>query len=141
MHLPDDAPVVIDTNSGFHAVGTVLICEDFQILLLLDHDIGEKVLAAYLMVEPWKLLEALNKRITTLNPCIHKIAIDLLEQGPKLSQLKIFPQWQKGNQKFCVNWSKIILWQYGTAGYRKNIYHVTDSQNLCIYSDIFCMNA
>lgn len=85
LHLPDDAPVVIDTNSGFHAVGTVLTCEDFQILLLLDHDLGEKVLSAYLMVEPWKLLEALNKRITTLNPCIHKIAIDLLEQGPKLS--------------------------------------------------------
>ena len=85
LHLPDDAPVVIDTNSGFHAVGTVLVCEDFQILLLLDHDVGEKVLAAYLMVEPWKLLEALNKRITTLNPSIHKIAIALLEQGPKLS--------------------------------------------------------
>lgn len=85
LHLPDDAPVVIDTSSGFHAVGTVLTCEDFQILLLLDHDLGEKVLSAYLMVEPWKLLEALNKRITTLNPCIHKIAIDLLEQGPKLS--------------------------------------------------------
>ena len=42
LHLPDDAPVVIDTNSGFHAVGTVLVCEDFQILLLLDHDVGER---------------------------------------------------------------------------------------------------
>lgn len=85
LHLPDDAPVMIDTNSGFHAVGTVLVCEDFQIMLLLDHDLGEKVLSAYLMVEPWKLLEALNKRITTLNPSVHKIAIELLEQGPKIS--------------------------------------------------------
>ena len=85
LHLPDDAPVMIDTNSGFHAVGTVLACEDFQLMLLLDRDLGDKVLTAYLMVEPWKLLEALNKKITSLNPKFHKIAIQLLEEGPKLS--------------------------------------------------------
>ena len=62
----------------------------------MDHDVGEKVLVAYLMVEPWKLLEALNKRITTLNPCIHKIAIDLLEQGPKLSTTEDISTVSKG---------------------------------------------
>lgn len=60
LHLPDDAPVVIDTNSGFHAAGIVLVCEDFQIMLLLDCYLGEKVLSAYLMVEPWNVYDFLN---------------------------------------------------------------------------------
>lgn len=80
LHLPDDAPVVVDTATGFHAVGSVLMCEDFQIMLLLDHDLKDNVLTAYLMVEPWKLLEALNKKILSLNPNVHKIAIELLDQ-------------------------------------------------------------
>lgn len=85
LHLPDDAPVVVDTSNGAHATGSVLLCEDFQILLLLDRDIGDRILSAHLMVEPWKLLETLNLKITTLNPSIHKIAIELLKQGPKLA--------------------------------------------------------
>lgn len=85
LHLPDDAPVVVDTSNGARATGSVLLCEDFQILLLLDRDIGDRILSAHLMVEPWKLLETLNLKITTLNPSIHKIAIELLKQGPKLA--------------------------------------------------------
>lgn len=99
LHLPDDAPVIIDTNSGFRAVGTVLSCEDFQIMLLLDHDLGEKVLSAYLMVEPWKLLETLNKKITSLNPTVHSIAIEFLEQGPKLSTTEDISEVAKGQSE------------------------------------------
>lgn len=96
LHLPDDAPVVVDTATGFHAVGSVLMCEDFQIMLLLDHDLKDNVLTAYLMVEPWKLLEALNKKILSLNPNVHKIAIELLDQGPKLSTLEDISAVKKG---------------------------------------------
>ena len=99
LHLPDDAPVVVDTSNGFHSIGTVLICEDFQIMLLLDHDLGDKVLTAYLMVEPWKLLEALDKKITSLNPNIHRLAIELLEQGPKLSTTKDISSVTKGQKE------------------------------------------
>lgn len=85
LYLPDDAPVVIDTANGFHAVGTVLLCEDFQIMLLVDRDLNDKVSSAYLMVEPWKLLEALNDKMTSLNPNTNRLAIKLMEEGPDLS--------------------------------------------------------
>ena len=96
LHLPDDAPVALDTNDGFHAVGTVLVCEDFQIMLLLDRDLGEKVSVAHLMVEPWKLLEALNNRINSLEPKVHRIAIKLMEDGPRISTTKDIATVAKG---------------------------------------------
>ena len=85
LHLPDDAPVVVEAAGGLRAIGTVLSCEDFQMILLLDKDINEKVSSAYLMVEPWKLLEALDKRMNSLNPNINKLAIKIMEEGPDLS--------------------------------------------------------
>ena len=109
LHLPDDAPVVVDTATGFHAVGSVLMCEDFQIMLLLDHDLKDNVLTAYLMVEPWKLLEALNKKILSLNPNVHEIAIELLDQGPKLSTLEDISAVKRDSRKYSVNWSRMIL--------------------------------
>lgn len=85
LHLPDDAPVVVEAAGGLRAVGSVLSCEDFQILLLLDRDLNDKVSSAYLMVEPWKLLEALDKKMNSLNPNISKLAIKIMEEGPDLS--------------------------------------------------------
>ena len=85
LHLPDDAPVVVEASGGIRAVGSVLSCEDFQILLLLDRDLNDKVSSAYLMVEPWKLLEALDKKMNSLNPNINKLAIKIMEEGPDLS--------------------------------------------------------
>ena len=41
LHLPDDAPVVVEAAGGLRAVGSVLSCEDFQILLLLDRDLND----------------------------------------------------------------------------------------------------
>lgn len=41
--------------------------------------------SAYLMVEPWKLLEALGKKMNSLNPNINKLAIKIMEEGPDLS--------------------------------------------------------
>lgn len=85
LHLPDDAPVVVEAAGELRAVGSVLSCEDFQILLLLDRDLNDKVSSAYLMVEPWKLLEALDKKMNSLNPNINKLAIKIMEEGPDLS--------------------------------------------------------
>jgi KaiC/GvpD/RAD55 family RecA-like ATPase len=99
LHLPDDAPVVIDTANGYHAVGTVLLCEDFQIMLLVDRDLNDRVNAAYLMVEPWKLLEALDERMTSLNPNTNHLAIKLMEEGPKLATTQDISGVPKGQDK------------------------------------------
>ncbi len=99
LHLPDDAPVVVDTASGFHAVGTVLLCEDFQIMLLLDRDLNDKVSSAYLMVEPWKLLEGLDKRMTSLNPNINRLAVKLMEEGPDLATTQDISAVPKGQNE------------------------------------------
>ena len=88
LHLPDDAPVVVEASNGLRAVGTVLLCEDFQIMLLLDRDLNDKVNSAYLMVEPWKLLESLDKRMTSLNPNVNRLAVEFMENGPKLATTK-----------------------------------------------------
>lgn len=96
MHLPDDAPVVVEAAGGLRAVGSVLSCEDFQILLLLDRDLNDKVSSAYLMVEPWKLLEALDKKMNSLNPNINKLAIKIMEEGPDLSTDKDIANVPKG---------------------------------------------
>ena len=96
LHLPDDAPVVVEATSGLRAVGSILSCEDFQILLLLDRDLNDKVSSAYLMVEPWKLLEALDKKMNSLNPNINKLAIKIMEEGPDLSTDKDIANVPKG---------------------------------------------
>ena len=85
LHLPDDAPVIVEVSSGLRAVGSVLSCEDFQMLLLLDRDLTERVSSAYLTVEPWKLLEALDKRINSLNPNVSQLAVKIIKKGPELS--------------------------------------------------------
>lgn len=85
LYLPEDAPVIVDTVEGHHAVGSVLVCEDFQIMLLLDRDVQLYVKSAHLMVEPRKLLEALVERLINLNPNKHQIAMKLINQGPCLS--------------------------------------------------------
>ncbi len=85
LHLPNDAPVAVEVAGGLRAVGSVLSCEDFQILLLLDRDLNDKVNLAYLMAEPWKLLESLDKKMNSLNPSVNKLAIKIMEEGPDLS--------------------------------------------------------
>ncbi len=85
LHLPDDAPVTIETANGFQANGTVLVCEDFQIMLQLDRDINDVVNVAYITVEPWKLLEALDKRMNSLNSNKNYLAIKLMDEGPGLA--------------------------------------------------------
>lgn len=99
LHLPDDAPVVVESVSGLRAVGSVLSCEDFQILLLLDRELGDKVSSAYLMVEPWKLLEALDKKMNSLNYNINKLAIKIIEDGPELSTYTDIANVPKGQSK------------------------------------------
>lgn len=84
LHLPDSAPITLDAG-GVHAVGSVLSCEDFQIMLLIDRDLNDRVPVAFLMVEPWKLLEALDNKLKALNPNVNRLAVKLMQEGPDLA--------------------------------------------------------
>ncbi len=113
LHLPDDAPIVIDTSAGYRAIGSVLHCDDFQIMLLIDRDINDKVLSAYLMVEPWKLLESLNNKMTSLNPNINKLAVKLIEDGPGLGStqdISAVPTGQESVDKQLKNNDIVTVW-------------------------------
>lgn len=82
LYLPDDTPISLETNAAIHAVGSVLHCEDFQILIIVDKDLGEKVYYSYVSVEPWKLLVAQEECIRSINPYQHKLAVKLINEGP-----------------------------------------------------------
>lgn len=113
LHLPDDAPVVVEAAGGIRAVGSVLVCEDFNILLLLDRDMNDRVGSAFLMVEPWKLLEGLEKRMTSLNPNVNKLAIKLMEDGPELAttdDISLVPKGQNAAFEKIKNEDIVAVW-------------------------------
>lgn len=82
LYLSDDAPIKL-IAAGKEAEGSVIVCEDFEIIMYVEADFGDKVPSAFITVEPWKLLESLNKRLTYISKD-NKIAIKLLEEGPQL---------------------------------------------------------
>ena len=84
LFLAEDAPIMVDVDKK-SVRGVVVACEDFQITLSLQEDIGERVTVAYIRAEPWKLLEALNERLKLLNPRDHPLAVQLMQEGPALA--------------------------------------------------------
>ena len=87
LYLADDAPVKLTTGGGLSATGSVLLCEGFKIVLVIDGDLGGKIGAAYVSVEPWKLLDSLSARLQKISSADH-IAMRLLKEGPTLSKKK-----------------------------------------------------
>lgn len=85
LYLADDAPIKIST--GVESVpGTVLICEDFQIIVQLESGLGDRIGSAIMSVEPWKLLESLENRLNhTLSLGESRMINALLKEGPSLS--------------------------------------------------------
>ena len=57
LFLADDAPVRLSVG-GKAVDGIVLACEEFQITLLLQQNMGESISSAVLSANPWQLLEA-----------------------------------------------------------------------------------
>lgn len=82
LFLSDDAPLFIDTNTGEHAEGSVLVCEEFQMIIIVNRDLGEKVYKASIGVEPWKLLVAQVDRIERIKAMYHPLAMKLIQEGP-----------------------------------------------------------
>ena len=84
LFLSDDAPVSVDVEKR-SVRGQVVACEDFQITLSLEEDLGETVTSGFIRADPWKLLKALNDRLKTINPAEHRLAVRLMQEGPLLA--------------------------------------------------------
>lgn len=83
VYLADDSPVKVSCVAG-SAEGTVLLCDGFEILLLLESDLGNSISSGSISVEPWKLLESLNKKIENISD-LGPVARQFLYEGPTLA--------------------------------------------------------
>ena len=83
LNLSDDAPITL-TVGAIEATGSVLVCEGFQIIIVVDRDFGKHIGQAFIGVEPWKLLEALVNKLDGLN-LNNRLALKLIEDGPGLA--------------------------------------------------------
>ena len=97
IYLAEDSPVKVSVDRLNKREGTVVTCEDFQVYVVLDGDLGEKVPQAYLSADPWKLLEALNKRLATMTRN-NSIALRLMLDGPRLKTDKPVALVKKGQE-------------------------------------------
>ncbi|SFG75691.1 AAA domain-containing protein [Oribacterium sp. WCC10] len=113
LHISDDAPIKIEVSSD-HSKGTVLMCEDFQIIVQLESNIGDRIGNAYITVEPWKLLEGLEERLRKrifLNP--NSMASTLIKQGPALASnkpIELIPKGQDAVIKKALSEPVCIVW-------------------------------
>ena len=62
LHIADDAPISLSVGME-KASGSVMMCEDFQIIIVIGMHMGQYISTAYLSVEPWKLLDSLADRV------------------------------------------------------------------------------
>ena len=111
LNLADDAPITFTAN-GRDAVGSVLSCEGFEIIVTIDKDFGSKIGVAYISVEPWKLLEAQVNKIGSISRSDY-IAIKLLEDGPKLATMEpytMIPKGQKIAKRKAVQEDITVIW-------------------------------
>lgn len=97
LYISDDAPITLLIGME-HINGSVLMCEDFQIIVLIEKNIGERVSSAYISVEPWKLLEALEERLKAPIRLQGSMALKLLKDGPKLSTPEPIEKIAKGQE-------------------------------------------
>ena len=84
LFLSDDAPISVEVEKK-SVRGQVVACEDFQITLSLEEDLGLTVTSAFIRAEPWKLLQALNERLAKLDHSDDQIALRLMQDGPALA--------------------------------------------------------
>lgn len=94
LNLSDDAPITL-TVSGGSALGSVLLCEGFQIIVTVDGDFGNTIGQGFISVEPWKLLEALVKKLDLVTSK-NAIAMRIINDGPKLATDKPATEIAKG---------------------------------------------
>lgn len=112
LSITEESPVKIEI-SGDSYDGEVIVCEDFHIMLIVGKDLGNTVSTAFISVEPWKLLLALNKRMTNLNHAQHSIAMKILEEGPKKATNEDIRKIEKGQERTAtraINDDITVVW-------------------------------
>lgn len=97
LSITEESPVKLEV-SGESIDGEVIVCEDFHIMLIIGKDIGNNVGTAFISAEPWKLLLALNKRLSKINHAQNPIALKLLVDGPKLATNEDIRKIEKGQE-------------------------------------------
>ena len=112
LHISDDAPISVNCN-GIKSQGTFLMCEDFQIMVQLEYNIGNTIGSASISVEPWKLLIALEDRLSKRLGTSSGIANALINKGPKEATKESITNIPKG-QKLVMEQAKkspiTIIW-------------------------------
>ena len=95
LYISDDAPITVSIGE-FKYTGTVLMCEDFEIIVLLEKNVGERINSAYINVEPWKLLEMLEEKLDRVIGVHGKLAKNIVQNGPSLATKKPIEEIEKG---------------------------------------------
>lgn len=112
LYLSDDAPVSVIRGTE-KVDGTVVVCDGFQIIVSLNHDIGETVTSADISVEPWKLLEKLcgkNKQITQKDHIAWKLFHDGPELADKVSDISKIITGQDNAVKHALDEDITVIW-------------------------------
>ncbi len=113
LHLADSAPVRIRFQNS-QSDGEVLTCEEFSIILIFKQNIGEEIPIAYISVEPWKLLKALNNKLELFGVGSEfTIAQKLINEGPYLSEQRPLEEIRKGQKEAILQGRKepiTIIW-------------------------------
>ena len=86
MHLPDGTGIRIKRGEGEaqeeqSIYAYIVACEDFSIILRCTEFLGQSILYIEFTAEQWMLLEALNERLTEINPQTDEIAYELACKG------------------------------------------------------------
>ena len=83
LNLTDDAPITLYVGSNV-STGNVLVCDGFEIIVIIDKNFGINIGQAMLGVEPWKLLEALVEKLDNIQPS-SQLVMKLINEGPTLA--------------------------------------------------------
>ena len=94
LYLADDAPVVVFI-SGQKYKATVFISDGTKVTLLFGLHFGSVIHTAFISVDPWKLLEALNEKLCKITKK-DRIVMKLLNNGPNLAKSLKADQIPKG---------------------------------------------
>lgn len=112
LFLSDDAPITLFIGPNNYS-GTVLMCEDFQIMLTMKQELGNRIPTAFVHVEPWRLLEALEERITHGIHINGGIAKNLLKDGPNKATKMSIDKIEKGHDaviKHAMSEPVTVVW-------------------------------
>lgn len=112
LSITEESPVKLEV-SGESIDGEVIVCEDFHIMLIVGKDLGNTINTAFISAEPWKLLLALNKRMSKLNRVQHSIAMKILEEGPMKATNEDIRKIEKGQERTifrAINDEITVVW-------------------------------